>query len=228
METAWFASQISIFPICVKASVCEAENTHNGNFCFIFRWIQTPVNCLHEGCPEGRPTVYILLWCTALLVEKAGVAPDVTRRFTMHKQVSVLARDPPWLWNPWGESQEVQNRGNQWPHIMDLGPTKIKKEHLSTEGFSKGVCLTGLLAQAYLNTINLHFGCVQTQSYDTYRNKLHNCALYMQKDTYISPNNSVKICLCQWASEAHSFRKNLIVAIRAIHFLKLSLCSHFN
>ena len=29
-------------------------------------------------------------------------------------------REPPWLWNPWG----AQNWGNQWPHKMNLGPTK--------------------------------------------------------------------------------------------------------
>ena len=42
-------------------------------------------------------------------------------------------------------------------------------------------------------------------------NKLHNCASYIQKHTCASPNNSVQICLCQQASEAHSFRKNWIV-----------------
>ena len=29
---------------------------------------------------------------------------------------------------PWGGSHEVQNRGNQWAHKMDLGPTKILKK----------------------------------------------------------------------------------------------------
>ena len=58
---------------------------------------------------------------------KAGVAPDMTLRFTACKQVSVQAREPPWHWNPWGGSHEVQNRGNQQPHKMDLGPTKKLK-----------------------------------------------------------------------------------------------------
>ena len=49
-----------------------------------------------ESCESG-PAVYTLIQCTALLVEKAGVAPDVTLRFTAHKQVSVQAREPPWL-----------------------------------------------------------------------------------------------------------------------------------
>ena len=70
-------------------------------------------------------TVVIL----SLLVEKAGVAPDVTLRFTTCKQVRMRAREPPWLWNPWGGSHEVQNRGNQWLHKMDLGATKIKKKN---------------------------------------------------------------------------------------------------
>ena len=52
---------------------------------------------LHEGCPEGRPAVYTLIQCTPLLVEKAGVAPDVTFRLTAHKEVSVQVREPPWL-----------------------------------------------------------------------------------------------------------------------------------
>ena len=41
---------------------------------------------------EGGPAVYTLIQCTPLLVEKAGVAPDVTLRFTAHKQVSACER----------------------------------------------------------------------------------------------------------------------------------------
>ena len=52
---------------------------------------------LHEGYLEGGPAVYMLIQCTPLLVEKAGVAPDMTLRFTTHKQVSVQVREPPWL-----------------------------------------------------------------------------------------------------------------------------------
>ena len=29
-----------------------------------------------------------------------------------------------WLWNPWGGSPKVQNKGNQWLHKMNLSPTK--------------------------------------------------------------------------------------------------------
>ena len=85
--------------------------------------------------------------CTPQLVGKAGVAPDMTFRFTMCKQVSVQVREPLWLWNPWGDSHEVQNGGNQWPHKMDLDPTKIIKKSL----FVLGVCLsiTMLLAQIW-------------------------------------------------------------------------------
>ena len=49
------------------------------------------------ACPEGGPTVYTLIQCTPLLVEKAGVAPDVTLRFTACKEVSVQVGEPPWL-----------------------------------------------------------------------------------------------------------------------------------
>ena len=55
------------------------------------------LHCLHVGYPEGRPAVYTLIQCTLLLVEKAGVAPDVTLRFTAHKQVRVQVREPPLL-----------------------------------------------------------------------------------------------------------------------------------
>ena len=34
--------------------------------------------CLHEGCLKGEPAVYMLIQCTPLLVEKAGVVPDMT------------------------------------------------------------------------------------------------------------------------------------------------------
>ena len=64
------------------------------------------IHCLHEGCPEGEPAVTTLIQYTLLLVEKVGAAPDMNFRF------------------PWGRSHEVQNRGNQWPHKIDLGPTK--------------------------------------------------------------------------------------------------------
>ena len=50
--------------------------------------------------PQDRcsrePVVHTLIQCTPLLVEKAGVAPDVTLGFTMCKQVSVQVREPPW------------------------------------------------------------------------------------------------------------------------------------
>ena len=52
---------------------------------------------LHEGCPEGVSAVYTLIQCTPLLVEKLGVALNVTFRFITCKQVSVQARGPPWL-----------------------------------------------------------------------------------------------------------------------------------
>ena len=49
---------------------------------------------LYEGCPEGRPAVYMLIQCTPLLVEK-GAPPDVTLRFTTHKQARVQVTEPP-------------------------------------------------------------------------------------------------------------------------------------
>ena len=45
--------------------------------------------------------------------------------FHVHASKCAGERTTHWLWNPWGWSHEVQNRGSQWPHKMDLGPTKI-------------------------------------------------------------------------------------------------------
>ena len=53
--------------------------------------------CYHKGCPESYPVVYTLIQCAPVLAEKADVAPDVTLRFTVQKQVSVLVREPPCL-----------------------------------------------------------------------------------------------------------------------------------
>ena len=68
--------------------------------------------------------VYMLIQCTPLLVEKAGVTPVVTFRITARKQGRVQARYPLWIWNPWGRTHEFQNRSNQWLHKVDLGPNK--------------------------------------------------------------------------------------------------------
>ena len=72
--------------------------------------------------------VYTLIQCTPLLMEKAGVAPDVTLGITTRKQERVQVRDPLRLWNPWGRTHEVKNRSNQWLHKLGLGPTKILKK----------------------------------------------------------------------------------------------------
>ena len=87
----------------------------------------------HVGNVTSRHAVYMLIQCTPLLVEKAGVAPVVTFRIAAHKQERVQARYPLWLWNPWGRTHEVQNRSNQWLHKMDLGPDKnLKKNNKKT------------------------------------------------------------------------------------------------
>ena len=60
---------------------------------------------------------------------KSSVAPDVTIRFTACKQVSVAGKRTALALKG---SYKVQNRGNQWLHKMDLGPTKIKTKTKST------------------------------------------------------------------------------------------------
>ena len=48
------------------------------------------------ACRE-RHAVYMLIQCTPLLVEKAGVTPDMTFRITACKQERVQARYPLWI-----------------------------------------------------------------------------------------------------------------------------------
>ena len=51
----------------------------------------------HVGNVTGHHAVYTLIQCTPLLVEKAGVAPDMTFRITACKQERVQARYPLWI-----------------------------------------------------------------------------------------------------------------------------------
>ena len=90
----------------------------------------------------GCHAVYTLIQCTPLLVEKAGVAPDMTFGITVCKQERVQARDPLWIWIPWGRTHKVQNRSNQWLHKLGLVPTKIKKKKKSLR---KGYVFSGVL-----------------------------------------------------------------------------------
>ena len=49
---------------------------------------------LEWGCMKGKPAVYTLIQFILIL---AGVAPDLTLRFTAYKKVRVQLREPPWL-----------------------------------------------------------------------------------------------------------------------------------
>ena len=86
--------------------------------------------------------LYMLIQCTPLLVEKAGVTPDVTFRITACKQERVQARYPLWIWNPWGRTHEVQNRSNQW--LQQNGPwsrqKNLKKKQTKIFGFFEREC----------------------------------------------------------------------------------------
>ena len=59
----------------------------------------------------------------------------------MHDQVSVQAKEPQ------GGSHEIQNRGSQWPHKVDLGPTI--KHFFMDQGFYNFIQLTQLLVQLF-------------------------------------------------------------------------------
>ena len=103
-----------------SAHCAGVSRSNPGNLPLLQMW--------HVGNVTGRHTIYTLIQCTPLLVEKAGVTPDVTFRITACKQERVQARYPLWIWNPWGRTHEVQNRSNQWLYKMDLGPDKKLKK----------------------------------------------------------------------------------------------------
>ena len=108
----------------------------------------------HVGNATGRHAVYTLIQCTPLLVEKAGVVPDVTFRIRARKQERVQARYPLWIWNPWGRTHKVQNRSNQWLHKMELGPDKKfkKKKKKSQPGVLLLYCVLFVLNTNVPNT----------------------------------------------------------------------------
>ena len=93
--------------------------------------------CMHERCLEGEPAVYMF---TPLLVEKAGVAPDMTLRFTACKQVSVQARKLPWLWNPWEGSHKVQLGAVSGPTKWTLVQQKILKKTTTCAAYVLKTC----------------------------------------------------------------------------------------
>ena len=77
-------------------TVREVSRSNPGNLPLLQTW--------HVGNVTGCHAIYVLIQCTPLLVEKAGVPPDVTFRITACKQERVQARYPLWIWNPWGRN----------------------------------------------------------------------------------------------------------------------------
>ena len=66
---------------------------------------------------EGEPAVYMFIQCTPQLVEKAYVAPDVTLRFTVCKQVLMQVKNHPGF--------ETHGEGHMKSKIGAIsGPTK--------------------------------------------------------------------------------------------------------
>ena len=70
-------------------TVWEVFRSNPGNLPLLQMW--------HAGNVTNRHAVYTLIQCTPLLVEKAGVTPDVTFRITACKQERVQARYPLWI-----------------------------------------------------------------------------------------------------------------------------------
>ena len=84
------------------ATTREVSRSNPSNLPLLQMW--------HVGNTTGHHAIYTLIQCTPLLVEKAGVAPDVTFRITAHKQERVQARYPLWIWIPWGWTHKVQKQ----------------------------------------------------------------------------------------------------------------------
>ena len=174
----------------------------------VAEWIASTVAChpLLAWWMSGRRACCIHVYTVYTpIVEKAGVAPDVTLGFTACKQVSVQVREPPWLWNPWGGSHEVQN---QWLHKMDLGPTKIFKKkpknsapqagttfswRISETGFTNNLQQQGILFSALLNFAQNYFWAV--------KKALLNSALQLRvyshwASPFVNAIVSVDVCYC--------------------------------
>ena len=134
-------SNCCYFPVC-QTKILKSPIT-------ILRW-GFKSRCMCERSPVSH-AVYTLIQCTPLLVEKAGVAPDVTFGITTCKQERVQVRDPLWIWNPWGRTHEVQNRSNQsvapqnWP--WSNKKMFLKKSHLSRLHWRLLPLFVGLIVQ---------------------------------------------------------------------------------
>ena len=73
--------------------------------------------------------IYMLIQYTPLLVEKAGVAPEVNLRNPLCAgEEACKWGNPPWLWNPGQTSPEVQNRGISGPTKRTCVLQKIFKK----------------------------------------------------------------------------------------------------
>ena len=81
-------------------------------------------HCLHEGCPEGKPAVFTFIHCTPLLVEKTGVAPDVTLSFTTSKQVCRWENHPGFETHgqsqPKSKTESTSSSTKWWPVTANL------------------------------------------------------------------------------------------------------------
>ena len=92
----------------VSACLCECQD-NTPQLPKVSIHLCLPCSAYMTGCPEGGPAVYTLTQCLPLSVEKTGVSPDVTLRFTTRSV------NGPGFETHWEGSHEVQNRDNQWP-----------------------------------------------------------------------------------------------------------------
>ena len=117
-----------------KSKIQGRQNSSVGNVSDLVTHHWAAHHCVGGSNPDAcerslaSHAIYMLIQCTPLLVEKAGVAPVVTFRITAHKQERVQVRYPLWIWNPSGRTHEVQNRSNQWLHKWTLVQRKKLKK----------------------------------------------------------------------------------------------------
>ena len=89
----------------------------------------------------------MLIQCTPLLVEKAGVTPEVNLRNPLCTGEEARKQgNPPWLWNPGQTSPEVQNRGISGPTKRTCTLEKLKKKKSSCMTCTEAYCLQHILS----------------------------------------------------------------------------------
>ena len=136
----YFLKKSNIF-YCLKyvSKILLVNNSSVGNTSDLVMHCWGAHHCICGSNPDAcerslaSHAIYTLIQCTPLLVEKAGVTPEVNLRNLLcaGKEASKWGNSP-WLWTPEQTSPKVQNRDISGPTKKDLCPTKIFKKKKKT------------------------------------------------------------------------------------------------